>query len=688
MSPFSDFAIWWKSLFFTPFWAGPLLLVLGAVIRDLPVDVQSAFIAFIFVYFFLQYVNDLRKRELIIHDNFLYYGFHRYDLSKLASMTNLFLNFGLPTNAVRLMFNDETSSKLTIRLRDMSPEDAELLIETIAKRYKQVDIDPDVERTIRSLKPLHVMRIPNPDELVLNYRPHVALSELPKNFIAMTRQMANKIGPVGLFLVSTPFWLAFNLGIIFALRHYENVRENATFYLILAGCLKWLESLYPALENLSLLSVKWGLDPSLIVPLVLTVIVLIAMLRLDRILLKPNRLTINRAGVSLDIWGNLISHEAASVKWADVAEVSISGAEKSSDPETWKLRFTRKDRKTLDIDLCALDRRERETLLSTIQNFAPPDTLKLDVLETLMSRHSNSYTELWLQSLSDAPSRKNLEPLKSGTRLKDRYEVSRRLGIGGEGTAYQAADLSNLGYLEQVVLKETIVPPYMDTDAEKKTIERLEREARILGSLKSELIVELKDFFIEDRRCYMVLEYIKGKNLRKFIAEDGCAEEDEVIELALKMCDILSVLHQQSVVHRDFTPDNLIFERESNTLKLIDFALATEYESGTTGTVVGKHSYIPPEQFRGHATTQSDIYALGATIYYLLKGSDPEPITQAAPETVSALGQVVAKCTALDLAERYKNVEEITADLLRLKETSESLTIKLRTAEEVENGRA
>lgn len=687
MSQFSDFAIWWKSLFLTPFWAAPVLLVFGAAIRNLPVEFQSACIASVFIYFFLQYVRDLKKRELVIHENFLYWGYKRYDLSKLGSISSLLLTFGLPTNAIRLSFNDENSSKLTLHLRDMSAQDAEFLIETISKRYKQAEIDPEVERTIRSLKPLHVMRIPNPDELILNYRPHIALSEIPKQFAELTKQTATKVGPAGLFLLCTPFWLVCNLGIIYALRNYENVRENATFYLILAGCLKWFEQLGTALSNLSTLETNLAIDPYLILFRLILVGILICCLRLDRAIFQPNRLTIDRTGVSLDDWGDLWSVETDSIKWEEVQEVTIAGADISADPETWKLRFSKNKKRHLDIDLSALDRRERETLLSSIQNFAPQGSLKLDVLETLMSRQSNSYTELWLQSLSDAPSRKNLEPLKAGTRLKERYEVSRRLGIGGEGTAYQAVDLSNLGFLEQVVLKETIVPPYMDTEAEKKTIERLEREARILGSLKSDLIVELKDFFIEDRRCYMVLEYIKGKNLRKFIAEDGTVDENEVTSLAIKMCDILAVLHEQSVVHRDFTPDNLIFDRETGTLKLIDFALATEYESGTTGTVVGKHSYIPPEQFRGHATTQSDIYALGATLYYLLTGLDPEPITTATPSTTSRLGEIVKKCTAQDLKDRYENVQELKEALLELQEP-EGETIKTKRVEEVEHGRA
>src|SRR5581483_12186920 len=107
----------------------------------------------------------------------------------------------------------------------------------------------------------------------------------------------------------------------------------------------------------------------------------------------------------------------------------------------------------------------------------------------------------------------------------------------------------------------------------------------------------------------------------------GQFTQTRVLELATQMCDILAHLHGQSppVLHRDFTPENLILDVDGN-LRLIDFNVAQQMESTATRTVVGKHSYIPPEQFRGKATTQSDIYAMGASIFYLLTGTEPEPI--------------------------------------------------------------
>ena len=121
------------------------------------------------------------------------------------------------------------------------------------------------------------------------------------------------------------------------------------------------------------------------------------------------------------------------------------------------------------------------------------------------------------------------------------------------------------------------------------------------------------------------------------------------------------------MVHRDFTPENLILSKEG-VLKLVDFNVAQQQESTATGTVVGKHCFISPEQFRGKPTSQSDIYSMGATLYYLLTGEDPGPITCSHPkQKVEGLSdnidELVAKATALSAPKRYLNASDVRKDL-------------------------
>ncbi len=217
----------------------------------------------------------------------------------------------------------------------------------------------------------------------------------------------------------------------------------------------------------------------------------------------------------------------------------------------------------------------------------------------------------------------------------------------------------------QVVLKEFILPVYVDKNARRQALERFEHEASMLQRLDHPQVVKLMDFFIEDHRGYLVLEHIDGVSLHSLVATGGPLSDVRVRKLALQMCSILEYLHSLSppVVHRDFTPDNLILSN-SGTLKLIDFNVAQQRESTTTGTVVGKHAYLPPEQFRGKPTPQSDIYAFGATLFYLLTGQDPEPLTPSHPlllqeNTDPALDKLIGCCTDLDAARRPANTADI-----------------------------
>jgi tRNA A-37 threonylcarbamoyl transferase component Bud32 len=285
------------------------------------------------------------------------------------------------------------------------------------------------------------------------------------------------------------------------------------------------------------------------------------------------------------------------------------------------------------------------------------------LIEALRPAQDHSYTELWMQALSAPPKRERLAPLAPDTLLQDgRFKIDSQLGVGGQGTAYLAFSKDDN---TEVVLKEFILPVYVDMKVRRQALERMQNEVAMLAKLDNERIVRLHDFFVEDHRGYLVLERIDGLSLRQIVINDGCLPEDKVHELSLQMCLILKYLQTLTppIVHRDFTPDNLILGKDG-LLKLVDFNVAQQSEESATATVVGKHSYLPPEQFRGKPTVQSDVYAMGATIYYLLLGEDPEPITSSHPilknENISGkLDEIVAKATALDLKRRFQSALEV-----------------------------
>ena len=227
--------------------------------------------------------------------------------------------------------------------------------------------------------------------------------------------------------------------------------------------------------------------------------------------------------------------------------------------------------------------------------------------------------------------------------------------------------------MEDVVLKEYMLPVYVDIKARKQSIENFESEAKMLSKLDCDSIVKLKDFFVEDHRAYLVLEYIKGENLEEYIRKNGPMAEADAIKIGIEMCNILSYLQTQEpkIVHRDFTPDNLM-RTEENKIKLIDFMVAQEVENvGLTSAVVGKQAYMPPEQFKGKVGIRSDIYALGAGLYYILTGEEPEPLMQSIPilkreDITPRLSDIVAKATEQDESKRYASAEELRSALEKL----------------------
>ena len=209
--------------------------------------------------------------------------------------------------------------------------------------------------------------------------------------------------------------------------------------------------------------------------------------------------------------------------------------------------------------------------------------------------------------------------------------------------------------------------------ARKKVTERFERDARLLKNLDHPQIVKLHDYFIEESRAFLVLEYIEGISLKEKIERQGKLTELETIDMALQMAAILDYLHSCTppIVHRDFTPENLIVNTRG-LIKLIDFDVALEANqiNGSNSTA-GKTNYMPPEQFRGQACTQSDIYALGATLFFVATGQEAEPmqrnhIKKIVPEISAALEQVIATCTEPELEKRYQSAAEVLAELQSL----------------------
>jgi len=327
--------------------------------------------------------------------------------------------------------------------------------------------------------------------------------------------------------------------------------------------------------------------------------------------------------------------------------------------------FDKSLRPDVKLRLWELDGDDRARLFYAIRKWGPLVVIDSAAQEALVGSRAMGearYTQIWFDLLSCRDKRTKEGALAPGDKLHNgNLKITDRLDSGGQANIYLAEENG-----EPVVVKEFILAN--ENESLVDSARDFENESAILSCMKHPGIVRMLDMFAEDRRAYLVLERVEGMNLRRLIREQGPLPEEQVVELALKMCEILRYLHEQSppVVHRDFTPDNLILQRDGE-LRLIDFSVASNTRQ-YSGDCVGKHSYTSPDQFRGQSTPQSDIYALGATLYFLLTGEDPLPISESHPNKIvtgisAALDEIIAHATKLKVEERYENIGWLKLDL-------------------------
>lgn len=207
----------------------------------------------------------------------------------------------------------------------------------------------------------------------------------------------------------------------------------------------------------------------------------------------------------------------------------------------------------------------------------------------------------------------------------NRYAIQDVIGIGGMGSVYRARDLHFPNVTKLVAVKE-MINTAPDLMVRQSIVENFEREANILVTLSHPAIPKIFDYFTHEERSYLVEEYVHGKDMDALLNDkDGFFPEDQIITWAIEICDVLNYLHNhkpEPIIFRDMKPSNVMINQQ-NKVVLVDFGIAKNFRAGQRGTMVGTEGYSPPEQYRGEASLQADLYALGATLHHLLTRSDP-----------------------------------------------------------------
>lgn len=270
-----------------------------------------------------------------------------------------------------------------------------------------------------------------------------------------------------------------------------------------------------------------------------------------------------------------------------------------------------------------------------------------------------------------------------------RYRLQALIGTGGMGDVWLAWDLSLRRNVALKILRASSAPS-------QDTLKRFEREAQAAAQLRGQHVVRVFDFGASDDGLYYIaMEYLSGMDLATLVARFGPLPSARAIQVVMQACLALEEAHAAGIIHRDLKPHNLFMTRggdDPDFVKLLDFGVARLRDPAAstealtwTGIVVGTPSYLAPELWQGApADERSDIYALGATLHFLVSGATPSinrardtaqaggdapkreathPYTDVLPEE---LRPILRRCLATSPEHRFQSAHELYDALERV----------------------
>jgi serine/threonine-protein kinase len=262
-----------------------------------------------------------------------------------------------------------------------------------------------------------------------------------------------------------------------------------------------------------------------------------------------------------------------------------------------------------------------------------------------------------------------------------RYQVEKVLGKGAMGVVYLGRD-PKIGRI--VAIKTLALSQEFEGDELNDARERFFREAETAGRLQHQNIVTIFDAGEEHDLAYIAMEFLKGKDLADFCKDGALLPAPRVLSIVARVAEALAYAHRQSVVHRDIKPANIMYEPDSDTVKVTDFGIAriTDSSKTRTGMVLGTPSFMSAEQIAGRKVDgRSDLYSLGVMLFQMLTGvlpfggdsmaelmykianTEPPDLRVLRKDLPEQLARIAARSLAKKPELRYQDGDQFAAEL-------------------------
>ncbi len=269
--------------------------------------------------------------------------------------------------------------------------------------------------------------------------------------------------------------------------------------------------------------------------------------------------------------------------------------------------------------------------------------------------------------------------LRAGDILGNRYEIIELVGNGGMATVYEAKDHR----LNRIVAIKVLNSQFGD---DQEFIKKFNIEAQSAASFVHPNIVSIYDVGDEKDLHFIVMEYVDGETLKKYIVSNGYLDAKQIVSFAIQIASGIKAAHDNKIIHRDIKPQNILILSDETTVKVTDFGIAKTSNTSTVQmTTMGSVHYSPPEQARGGYTDErSDIYSLGITMYEMATGTvpfngennveialmhlqeEPLPPRNLQPTIPEELEKIILKCIMKRKDDRYQSMEDLIEDLQKV----------------------